>query len=422
MHFSESFNSSIQNIFSHKLRTVLTLFGIGIGVFSLVTMFSLMFGFKKIILDNMSKMGWNNSVIIRASSGDDNNSSRRHRRRFYYIDREAKPLTYADYEMLRKEIKSKHIYGMTENWQKMILNNKEDWVFLRGTNPDFFKSKTYILKSGRLFNRFEETNAEKVCVVGYIFAEKYFSDTDPLGKIITIGVNRYRIVGVLGEDELNKSGMDFNEWERRRELRAVYIPLSTGALYLRTERNVDYIYLQSDDEASFGKMKTDIYQKMLAQHKMSHDFAFDDVGAMLMNITKEVTEKLDVFKKALVTFASISLIVGGIGLFSILLISINERMTEIGIRKSIGATQTDIMFLFLLESVILAVIGALFGIMFSSSAIMLAEKLMKMPLTIPVQGILLGIGFSIVIGIISGLYPALKASKIDPIEAIYYFD
>ena len=273
-----------------------------------------------------------------------------------------------------------------------------------------------------MFNRFEETNSEKVCVVGYVFADKYFSDSDPLDKIITIGVNRFRIIGVLGEDELNNSGMDFNEWERRRDLRAVYIPLSTGALYLRNERNVDYIYLQAESEFSYSKMKTDTYQKLLAKHKMSHDFAFDDIGALLMNITKEVKDKLDTFRKALVTFASISLIVGGIGLFSILLISINERMTEIGIRKSIGATEADILFLFLFESVILALIGALFGIIGSSALIMVAEKLLKMPLIVPIQGVLLGIGFSFVIGIISGLYPALKASKIDPIKAIYYFD
>jgi len=120
--------------------------------------------------------------------------------------------------------------------------------------------------------------------------------------------------------------------------------------------------------------------------------------------------------------ASISLIVGGIGLFSTLLISINERMKEIGIRKSIGATNLDIFLLFILEAIILALIGALIGIIFSSLLIVGISAALKFTFPIPVEGILLGLTFSVVIGIFSGLFPAIKASKIDPIEAIYYFE
>ena len=163
-------------------------------------------------------------------------------------------------------------------------------------------------------------------------------------------------------------------------------------------------------------------QKLLAKHNMSRDFTFNDVGALLYQITNEIGEMMKKWNITLSAIASISLIVGGIGLFSTLLISINERMLEIGIRKSIGATDSDILSLFLMEAIILAVIGALIGIGFSSALITVIAQAIKFNFPIPVEGILLGLGFAVVVGLLSGLYPAIKASRIDPIKAIYYFE
>ena len=169
-------------------------------------------------------------------------------------------------------------------------------------------------------------------------------------------------------------------------------------------------------------MKTTTRQNLLAEHKMAHDFSFNDVGALMFKITRELNEMMTKWNVTLSTIASISLIVGGIGLFSTLLISINERMTEIGIRKSIGATETDIFLHFILEALILALIAALIGIFASTFVVKIISNALKSKFSTPIEGILLGIGFSILIGFISGLYPAIKASKIDPIKAIFYFE
>ena len=293
---------------------------------------------------------------------------------------------------------------------------------MNATNNNFFECKTYLLKSGRYFNSFEESNAIKSCIVGYYFVEKHLPKEDPLDKIIKIGQNRFKIIGVLDKDKLNQTGMNFNSWERKRNLGAVYIPLSTGTRYLRAENAIDYIYLQAKDNLSFNKMKTTTTQNLLAEHNMSHDFAFNDVGALMFKITDEINEMMKKWNITLSAIASISLIVGGIGLFSTLLISINEKMTEIGIRKSIGATDRDIFFHFLFEAIILALIGAAVGIFLSSFLIKALALLMHFNCPIPIEGVLLGIGFSVIIGITSGLYPAIKASKIDPIKAIYYYE
>ncbi|HHE39226.1 MAG TPA: ABC transporter permease [Candidatus Cloacimonetes bacterium] len=422
MKLSESLFSSLQNIFTHKLRSALTLLGIIIGVFAVVTMFSSIYGLKNLINDRMEGMGWNNSIIIYPSEGFSENQSFRRRMRFRYIKREAKPLTLHDFEMLEKEVDSKYIYGMVEVYDRMLRNEKEHNVRMRATNIMFFTSKTYPLKSGRYFNRFEEINASKVCVIGFHFAEDHFKDEDPIGQILTIGANRFKIIGVLDDDVLNQAGMNFNNWERWQDLKSIYIPLSTGSRYLRAGNAIDYIYLQAENTEKFKRMKTVTRQNLLAEHKMAHDFSFNDVGAMMFKITEELNEMMKKWNVTLSAIASISLIVGGIGLFSTLLISINERMTEIGIRKSIGATNTDIFLHFILEAVILALIAALIGIFASTFVVQIISKALKSTFPTPIEGILLGIGFSVLIGIFSGLYPAIKASKIDPIKAIFYFE
>ena len=420
MYFFESIGSSFQNIFTHKLRSFLTLLGIIIGVFAVVTMFSTVYGLKTMINEKMEEMGWNNSIIVYPSSSETRFSRRR--LRFRYINRETKPITFSDYTMLKNDVSSRYIYGYISSYEKFFINDKQENVHLKATNNEFFLSKTYKLKIGRYFNQYEESNAIKVCVIGFYFAEKYFDERKALENIITIGGNRYKIIGVLNKDELNQSGMNFNKWERHNDLEAVYIPLSTGARYLRSDNAIDYIYLQATNDKTFAEMKTGTWQKLLANHKMAHDFSFNDVGALLFKITEEINEMMKKWNITLSAIASISLIVGGIGLFSTLLISINERMMEIGIRKSIGATDKDIFILFLAESIVLALIGAFIGIFFSSFLVKALTMALKSRFAMPVEGVLIGIAFSVFIGVISGIYPAIKASRIDPIKAIYYFE
>ncbi len=421
MYFSESLGSSIQNIFTHKLRSFLTLLGIIIGVFAVVTMFSTIYGMKTLINERMKEMGWNNSLIVYPSAGEENVSSRM-RHRFRRIQREVKPLTFEDYLLLKKNVDSKYIYGQIETWQKYFFQDNEDHLNLKATNNEYFLSKTYVIKTGRYFNSFESLNSLKVCIVGYHFAEKYFKNKNPLDEKINVGNQRYKIIGILDNDKLNANGMNFNSWERKRDLEAVYIPLSTGAKYLKSNNAIDYIYLQSNSENGFSFMKNSVRQNLLANHNMGHDFSFNDIGALMLNITKEINEMMKKWNITLSAIASISLIVGGIGLFSTLLISINERMKEIGIRKSIGATDRDIFLLFILEAITLSLLGAFVGIFLSTMLVKVITVALKFSFPVPIEGILLGLAFSLFIGFASGIYPAYKASKIDPIKAIYYFE
>ncbi|MFO7897045.1 MAG: ABC transporter permease [Candidatus Cloacimonadales bacterium] len=420
MNIWENIRSSFYSIFSHKVRTSLTLIGITIGVMAVILMFSTISGIKSLIADNMEGMGWNNSLIIQPGEAETNAANQRFR--FSRLRREAKPLSYGDYLALKGFAEIKTIYGMVENWERNRQTIGRRWTQLRATNVDYFTSKSYGLKEGRYFNAFEESSAAKVCVVGYHYAQTYFANTSALGQDVNFQNSTYRIIGVLDEDKLNVEGFNFNTWERTRDLRAVYIPLATGAKYLRSSNAVDFIYIQSHNPESFQSMKTSVTQLLLAKHNMARDFSFQDVGAMMLKINKEMDEMMNKWSITLMAIAGISLFVGGIGLFSTLLISINERMMEIGIRKSIGASERDVFGLFLSESLILSIIAALQGIFLSWLIITIASNQIDFSFSIPSRGVVIGIVFSTFIGLVSGIYPAYKASKIDPIKAIYYLD
>jgi len=372
--------------------------------------------------ENMSKMGWDNSLVIRAG-GDQSRQWGGRGMGMTIITRQAPrrtlPLTYDDFEAIRAEVDAKNMYGMIENW---FMASDNQWRRIRATNVDFFESNTYPLREGRFWNAFEMSRAAKVAVVGPFFSEQHLNGENPLGQYYTAGNNRFLIIGVLDDDHLNRGGMGFNPWGREWDLRAIYIPLRTGAVYLRRNMAIDTIHLQSYDIDSYRDMQNTANQVLLARRNMNRDFSFEDIGAMVLTITKEIEEMMRKWGMALLAIAAVSLIVGGIGLFSTLLISINERMTEIGIRKSVGARNIDIFFYFIIEALTLSFIAAVIGIGLGFLLTQALGMAIKTEVPISMLSVYVGLGFALVIGFLSGLYPAIKAATVNPIQAIYYFE
>ncbi|HPY96523.1 MAG TPA: ABC transporter permease [Candidatus Cloacimonadota bacterium] len=422
MHFFDSIISSIQTIISHKTRSFLTLLGIIIGITAVVAMFSSVYGIKAIVKKNVEGMGFNNSLYV-IQKREESGGRGRHfggMARYQQASRKSKPINYRDYEYLKAKAEYKYIYGMVENWQK---TSTDEWVLLKATNNDFFKSKSYELSKGRFFYDFDEKNTENVCIVGPFFAEEVLQDPNPIGKLISVGKKQYNVIGVLAKDELNNAtGFSFNPWERRMDLRGVYVPLRLGTTYFRNDNVIDFIYFQAESEEKFSSMKTDITQLLLSRRNMMHDFDFEDIGSMFLTINKEMDEIIKKWNLTLMAIASVSLIVGGIGLFSTLLISINERMMEIGIRKSIGATNKDIFFYFIMEALVLSFIAAVIGIVLGVVLVKVMGAAMGAEMIISFWSIIIGLAFAFGIGLFSGIFPAYKASSIDPIQAIYYFE
>ena len=423
MNIKDGINSAFQSIFSHKLRSLLTLTGIVIGVLAVVTMFSSVYAIKALIKKNMEGMGWDNSIIIFPGSGNIDLETGKTRSKIRRAKQNVPPLNYDDYLALKENLNYKCIYGTISQHSLYRVGNKINNIILRATEVEFFQNKSYPISKGRYFNTYEAENNIPVAVLGYHFAEEYFKDKDPIGQVLVLGSQRFTIVGVLASDVLNTgNGMNFDPWQREWDLKAVYIPLKYGATYLSPARMIHQIYIQSNSSEDYAKVKNEARQILLARHNMYPNFQFMDIGDMILNITQEINKFMDKWNVTLIAIASISLIVGGIGLFSTLLISIQERMTEIGIRKSIGATEQDIFFYFIFEALALAFIGAILGVVLAWILIVLIAKGINFPLYLPVQGVAVGIGFSLLVGFLSGIYPAWKATGIDPIQAIYYHE
>ncbi|NLM90052.1 MAG: FtsX-like permease family protein [Candidatus Cloacimonetes bacterium] len=423
MNIKDGINSAFQSIFSHKLRSLLTLTGIVIGVLAVVTMFSSVYAIKALIKKNMEGMGWDNSIIIFPGSGNIDLETGKTRSKIRRAKQNVPPLNYDDYLALKENLNYKCIYGTISQHSLYRVGNKINNIILRATEVEFFQNKSYPISKGRYFNTYEAENNIPVAVLGYHFAEEYFKDKDPIGQVLVLGSQRFTIVGVLASDVLNTgNGMNFDPWQREWDLKAVYVPLKYGATYLSPARMIHQIYIQSNSSEDYTKLKNEARQILLARHNMYPNFQFMDIGDMILNITQEINKFMDKWNITLIAIASISLIVGGIGLFSTLLISIQERMTEIGIRKSIGATEQDIFFYFIFEALALAFIGAILGVVLAWILIVLIAKGINFPLYLPVQGVAVGIGFSLLVGFLSGIYPAWKATGIDPIQAIYYHE
>ncbi len=423
MNIKDGINSAFQSIFSHKLRSLLTLTGIVIGVLAVVTMFSSVYAIKALIKKNMEGMGWDNSIIIFPGSGNIDLETGKTRSKIRRAKQNVPPLNYDDYLALKENLNYKCIYGTISQHSLYRVGNKINNIILRATEVEFFQNKSYPISKGRYFNAYEAENNIPVAVLGYHFAEEYFKDKDPIGQVLVLGSQRFTIVGVLASDVLNTgNGMNFDPWQREWDLKAVYVPLKYGATYLSPARMIHQIYIQSNSSEDYAKVKNEARQILLARHNMYPNFQFMDIGDMILNITQEINKFMDKWNVTLIAIASISLIVGGIGLFSTLLISIQERMTEIGIRKSIGATEQDIFFYFIFEALALAFIGAILGVVLAWILIVLIAKGINFPLYLPVQGVAVGIGFSLLVGFLSGIYPAWKATGIDPIQAIYYHE
>ncbi len=423
MQIAENIKSSFISIKSHILRTVLTLLGITIGVFAVISLSSTIYIVKSTIKKEMKNLGWDNSITVYASSGRTFNFRRRHfnRRlsRFMYMQRKSSPLTLKDFNDIKDNVPTKYCYAMVNDFGKLIYGSKEDKISMVGTNSDYLKVKKYSLIKGRLFSEIEIDNHIRVCLLSENVAKTFEKDTEKLlDKTVRFGNNLFRVVGIVKKEKKKSSfvrmGSDYEEKE-------IFVPLTTAIYYFRTSSKVDNIYIQAPSEETYEIMKTRVRQILLRNHNMAHDFSFSDIGSFMLKINNEINTFMKKWSILFITIASVSLLVGGIGLFSTLIISIAERMNEIGIRKSIGAKNSDIFMLFLWEAIILSMIAALGGLGLSFALVKIISSVLKESYFIPMQGILLGFAFSFGIGFLSGLYPAIKASRINPIEAIYYF-
>jgi ABC-type antimicrobial peptide transport system permease subunit len=409
----ESIASGLSSIWTHKLRSALTLFGIVVGVAAIVAMFSFVGGIADRIWEDFDKLGYDNVLFIA--------NSRAFNPEGYARLKASKGLTFEDTEVLRAEVPE--ILYLTPTIASYVVaraGSEARRVEVFAATPDGFPLLKLELGRGRTFTWTDVDNHTRVCVLGELVKDSLFGDANAVGETVLLGDERFTVVGVLQMKEFSAmfggSGQEENH-ER------VYIPVTTGIHYLAGTRLIDYFAVRLRDGSDIAAGYEKIHETLLREHRQIEDFRIENVAEQIAEAMEGVEHIVDTWNTILGSIATVALLVGGIGLLSVLIISVNERLREIGIRKAVGAEDRAIFQQFVVEAVTISLVGGLVGVGLGALLCKLitwgaAAAGQDFLIAVSGKGSAIGLAFAVGIGFLFGLYPAAKASRLDPIEAI----
>ena len=401
--YKESFLMAWASLIANKMRSILTMLGIIIGVAAVIALVSIGNGVKQDIQNSISSLGSNLLMVmpgaprtpgVRPSAGS------------------MKSLKVSDYEAIAKLDGVKAASPMTNSSYVVIYQNKNWTTSVSGVSYNYLDVNNWSMKSGRFLSEKNVQNRERVAVVGKTVVKNLFGDEDPVGAEIRVKNIPFRIIGVLNSKGSGAMGNDQDDM--------VIIPYTTA---MERVEGVDYlrmIYVVGKDENGIDRLQSDIENLLRVRHGIK-DTNLDDFNIQNMNSIMETMEEttgtLTLFLGAV---AAISLVVGGIGIMNIMLVSVTERTREIGVRKALGATYSVIVTQFLIEAVVISLMGGIIGIILGIGSSKLIGMASGMSTVISVPTIVMSFAFSMAIGLIFGIYPARKAAKLNPIDALHY--
>lgn len=401
--YKESFLMAWASLIANKLRSLLTMLGIIIGVAAVIALVSIGNGVKQDIEDSISSLGSNLLVVLpgaprtpgaRPSQGS------------------MKSLKISDYEAIAKLEGVKAASPMTNGSYVVIYQNKNWTTSVAGVNSNFQDVNNWTMTSGRFFSDKNVQNRERVAVVGQTVVKNLFADEDPVGKEIRVKNIPFRVIGVLKSKGNGTMGNDQDD--------TVLIPYTTS---MERVEGIDYlrrVYVVAKDDEGIDRLQADIENLLRVRHNIK-DTNLDDFNIQNMkSIMETVAQTTGTFTLFLGAVAAISLVVGGIGIMNIMLVSVTERTREIGVRKALGATYSVIVTQFLIEAVVISLIGGFIGIAFGIGASKVIGMVSGMSTVVSVPTIIMSFAFSMAIGLIFGIYPARKAAKLNPIDALHY--
>lgn len=323
-----------------------------------------------------------------------------------------KSLKISDYEAIAKLEGVKAASPMTNGFYVVIYQNKNWTTSVAGVNANFQDVNNWTMTSGRFFSDKNVQNRERVAVVGQTVVKNLFADEDPVGKEIRVKNIPFRVIGVLKSKGNGTMGNDQDD--------TVLIPYTTS---MERVEGIDYlrrVYVVAKDDEGIDRLQADIENLLRVRHNIK-DTNLDDFNIQNMkSIMETVAQTTGTFTLFLGAVAAISLVVGGIGIMNIMLVSVTERTREIGVRKALGATYSVIVTQFLIEAVVISLIGGFIGIAFGIGASKVIGMVSGMSTIVSVPTIIMSFAFSMAIGLIFGIYPARKAAKLNPIDALHY--
>lgn len=394
---------ALKALLRNRMRTFLSVLGIVIGVAAVITMVAIGEGSKKSIKEQMTEMGTNAIIIM----------PNRVRRGGVQIDAANAPQTLEEADI--KALKEHTTYidaispVVTVNGQAIVKNNNSP-TQLSGISEDYLKIRNYEIDKGVMFDDIADRMA-KVCVIGQTVAKNLFNDANPIGQIIRYKSIPLKIIGTLKSKGTADFGQDQND--------VIFTPYQTVMKRFNASTDIRTIYANSIGEG-YAELATDEIMNVLKERrnwtKKEDPFQIFTQEEMI----NMVTETSDLLSLVLTAIAAISLFVGGIGIMNIMFVSVTERTREIGLRMAIGARPNDILLQFLFESVIISLLGGATGILIAVTICEIVTYAINWPMIISAISIIVSFGVCFVTGVFFGWYPARKASKLDPIEALRF--
>jgi putative ABC transport system permease protein len=389
------------------MRSALTMLGIIIGVGAVIAMIAVGTGAKKRIADQIASMGSNLIIVLSGSSTSGG---------LRFGSGTVPTLTVDDAKAILNEIPSvKYVAPILGGGAQVVFGNQNWSTIINGTTPEELEIRERSLAAGRSFTQQDVDGATKVCLLGKTIVDNLFGGIDPIGQIIRIKMVPFTVVGVLAPKGQSTQGQDQDD--------TIIVPLTTAQKKLfgmQFPGMVRLIMVQATAPEAMKDVEDQINDLLRQRHhiqpKQDNDFSVRN----LTEIMSTQEQSANVMSLLLGAIASISLIVGGIGIMNIMLVSVTERTREIGIRIAVGAKGRDILLQFLIESLVLSLIGGTLGIGIGVAGTLILSSFTQWPTLFSIKAILFAFLFSSLVGIFFGFYPARKASLLNPIEALRY--
>ena len=388
----------------NKMRSTLTILGIIIGVGAVICTVAIGQGASRQVQQQISSLG---DILVFISAGSVNRGG------VQMGSAATKTLTAEDAKAIQQQVPEVKSVSPGVGWAGQVVYAGQNWFTqVRGVSPEYLSIRDWPIADGSSFTQRDVDTAANVCLLGQTVVQNLFGDEEPVGKVVRVGSIPFVVVGVLQTKGASTFGQDEDD--------TVIMPYTTVQKKLSGNDWLQYIMCSAVSQQATPSAIQQISGLLRERHRLRADQDDDFIIRSAQALAEAQAQSGQVMTMLLASIASVSLLVGGIGIMNIMLVSVTERTREIGVRIAIGATEQDVQLQFLSEAMVLSLMGGAVGVLAGVAGSMAVSNMLKWPTSIPLTSIVIAVLFSAAVGVFFGYYPARKASQLDPIQALRF--